>query len=272
MLIMAGILIVPLGIAIFYNPPESFSDIINEPEKLGFLLAIIFSALIGLILSISCRSKSELEGIREGFAIVSVAWVTLGFMGAIPFFIYFLSTSGDYSFANIILTFTDAYFESSSGFTTTGSSILSNIEALPKGLLFWRSLTHWLGGMGIITLAIAIFPAMGVSGYHMFKGEVPGPTTERIQPRLAETAAILWGVYALLSLAEVILLAAGGMNWFDSLCHTFGTLATGGFSTLNGSIGQYNSNYFDWIITIFMFLAGVNFLIHYQVIRGNFSD
>ncbi len=272
MLIMAGILIVPLGIAIFYNPPADFVDIFDEPEKLGFLLAIIFSALIGVILSVTCRSKSELEGIREGFAIVSVAWVALGFLGAIPFFVYFLSTSGDYSLANIILAFTDAYFESSSGFTTTGSSILSNIEALPKGLLFWRSLTHWLGGMGIITLAIAIFPAMGVSGYHMFKGEVPGPTTERIQPRLAETAAILWGVYALLSLIEAVLLMGGGMNWFDSLCHTFGTMATGGFSTLNGSIGQYNSNYFDWIITIFMFLAGVNFLIHYQVIRGNFSD
>ena len=113
---------------------------------------------------------------------------------------------------------------------------------------------------------------MGVSGYHMFRGEVPGPTTERIQPRLAQTAAILWGVYALLSAIEVVLLMVGGMDWFDSLCHTFGTMATGGFSTKNASIGHYNSDYFDWVITVFMFLAGVNFLIHFNVLRGKFGD
>lgn len=231
MIVMAGILLVPLAIAIGYNFPTNVSDIFLEPEKLGFILAIILSLITGLVLTITCRSDSELEGIREGFAIVSVGWVTLGFLGAIPFFVYFLYLSQDYSLVGIITGFTNAYFEASSGFTTTGASILSDIESLPRGLLFWRSLTHWLGGMGIITLAIAIFPALGVSGYHMFRGEVPGPTAERIQPRLAETAAILWGVYALLSLVEALLLMLGGMSWFDSLCHTFGTMATGGFST-----------------------------------------
>jgi len=272
MIIMAGVLLIPLAISFIYQFPESFLDAFASPEKLGFILAILFSATCGLALSVIFRSDKELEGIKEGFAIVTLGWVTLGLWGSIPFMVYFLSMSGDYSFSGFLLAFTDAYFEISSGFTTTGSTILTDIEIVPKGLLFWRSLTHWLGGMGIITLAIAIFPAMGVSGYHMFKGEVPGPTTERIQPRLAHTAAILWGVYVLLSGAETALLMVGGMDWFDAVCHTFGTLATGGFSTKNASIGHFNSNYIDWVISIFMFLAGVNFLIHYRVLRGNFAD
>ncbi len=272
MMIMGAILIVPLAIAFVYNCPNNIGEIVDDAEKTGFILAILFSVGLGFLATRLTRSERKLEGIKEGFAIVALGWTGLGLLGAIPFFSYFLVTSGDYSMGSIILTFTDACFEIYSGFTTTGASILSDIESIPKGLLFWRSLTHWLGGMGIITLAMAIFPAMGVSGYHMFRGEVPGPTTERIQPRLAQTAAILWGVYALLTLAETILLMFGGMDWFDSLCHTFGTMATGGFSTKNGSIGQYNSNYIDWVITIFMYFAGVNFLIHYRVLRGNFTD
>ncbi|MFH2034799.1 MAG: TrkH family potassium uptake protein [Candidatus Zixiibacteriota bacterium] len=272
MIVMAGILLIPLAISFIYQFPDSFWDIFNNAEKLGFILAILFSASCGLTLSVIFRSDKELEGIKEGFAIVTLGWVTLGLWGSIPFMVYFLSMSGDYSISGMLLAFTDAYFEATSGFTTTGSTILNNIEIIPKGLLFWRSLTHWLGGMGIITLAIAIFPAMGVSGYHMFRGEVPGPTTERIQPRLAHTAAILWGVYVLLTGVETVLLMFGGMDWFDAVCHTFGTLATGGFSTKNASVGFYNSNYIDWVISIFMFLAGVNFLIHYRVLRGNFID
>ncbi len=272
MIIMAAIMLVPLAISFYYNFPNSFSEILADAEKLGLIIAIILSALSGFLTTTIFRSDKELEGIKEGFAIVTLGWVSLAFWGAIPFFVYFLKTTADYSAVNLLLAFTDAYFEISSGFTTTGATILTDIEIIPHGLLFWRSLTHWLGGMGIITLAIAIFPAMGVSGYHMFRGEVPGPTTERIQPRLGQTAAILWGVYALLSLIEVVLLMFGGMDWFDSLCHTFGTMATGGFSTKNASVGFYNSNYVDWVITIFMFLAGINFLIHYKVLRGNFTD
>jgi len=153
-----------------------------------------------------------------------------------------------------------------SGFTTTGASILTNIEVLPRGILFWRSLTHWLGGMGIVTLALAILPVFGIASYQMFRGEVPGPTSERLKPRLAQTAKILWGVYALLTLIETILLRFGGMSLFDALCHSFGTMATGGFSTKNASIAAYNSAYIDWVIIIFMFFAGMNFLIHYQVL------
>jgi len=272
MIIMAGILLVPLAISFYYNFPENFSQVFDDPEKLGLILSIVLSAVVGFMTTVIFRSNKELEGIKESFAIVALGWGTLAFWGAIPFFVYFLSTGGDLSFGGILRSFTDAYFEICSGFTTTGATILNDIEIVPKGLLFWRSLTHWLGGMGIITLAIAIFPAMGVSGYHMFRSEVPGPTTERIQPRLAQTAAILWGVYALLSAIETVLLMFGGMDLFDALCHTFGTMATGGFSTKNASIGYYNSNYIDWVITAFMFLAGVNFLIHYKVLRGNFTD
>jgi trk system potassium uptake protein TrkH len=271
-IIMAGILLVPFAISFYYNFPEDISKVLTDPEKFGFLIAIILCGLCGFILTTTFRSDKELEGIREGFAVVSLGWVSLAFWGAIPFFVYFLAESHNYLPGGLILSFTNSYFEICSGFTTTGATILNDIETVPRGLLFWRSLTHWLGGMGIITLAIAIFPAMGISGYHMFRGEVPGPTTERIQPRLAQTAAILWGVYALLSLIEAFLLLIGGMDWFDALCHTFGTMATGGFSTRNGSIGSYNSNYIDWVVTVFMFLAGVNFLIHYRVLRGNFSD
>ncbi len=153
-----------------------------------------------------------------------------------------------------------------SGFTTTGSTILTDIESTPRGLLFWRSMTHWLGGMGIVTLALAIFPAFGVSAYQMFRGEVPGPSAERLEPRLQRTALILWGVYALLTLAEAVLLRLGGMSVFDAACHAFGTMATGGFSTRNASIAAYNSAYIDWVITAFMFFAGMNFIIHYQII------
>ncbi len=271
-MIMAAIMLVPFAISFIYSFPDSFGAIFADSEKLGFIIAILFSAAAGYILSSVFRTDRQLEGIREGFVIVSVGWVTLALLGAIPFLVYFLRGGDNSGFMGFLTAFTNAYFEISSGFTTTGATILTDIEAVPKGLIFWRSLTHWLGGMGIITLAIAIFPAMGVSGYHMFRGEVPGPTTERIQPRLAQTAAILWGVYVLLSGAETLLLMLGGMNWFDSLCHTFGTMATGGFGTKNTSIGYYNSDYFDWVITVFMFLAGVNFLLHYRALRGDFKD
>jgi hypothetical protein len=163
----------------------------------------------------------------------------------------------------------DCLFEALSGFTTTGASVLTEIESLPKGILFWRSLTHWLGGMGIIVLTIAILPFLGVGGMQLFKAEVPGPVADKLKPRITETAKLLWQVYLLFTAAEVLLLKLGGMSLFDSFCHTFGTLATGGFSTKNASIGHYNSAYFDVVITIFMLLSGINFALHYQALTGN---
>ena len=147
--------------------------------------------------------------------------------------------------------------------------MLTDIEAVPRGLLMWRSLTHWLGGMGIIVLSLAILPFLGVGGMQLYKAEVPGPTPDKLSPRIKDTALILWKVYLLFTLVEIVLLCFGGMNLFDSICHTFGTMATGGFSTKNTSVAYYNSAYIDWIITIFMFLAGANFSLHFFALRGN---
>jgi trk system potassium uptake protein TrkH len=166
---------------------------------------------------------------------------------------------------------TNAFFETMSGFTTTGATILEDIEELPHGLLFWRSLTHWIGGMGIIVLSLAILPFLGVGGMQMYKAEVPGPTADRLTPRITETAKILWGVYVAFTAVEAVLLMFGGMNLFEALCHSFGTLATGGYSTRNASIGAYGSAYIDYVVIFFMLIAGTNFALHYRFIRGDWK-
>ncbi len=270
--VIALIMLIPLGIGLLYAEDPLSREIFFHPDFLGFFVAIVVSLFAGLLLTTICRHHREEIGVREGYAVVTLGWITLSLSGCLPLFLYFYFTRGDTSVAGIFLHFTDAFFETMSGFTTTGSTILTDIESTPRGILFWRSMTHWLGGMGIITLALAIFPAMGVSGYGMYKGEVPGPTKERLMPRLSETAKILWGVYLLFTILESGLLWLGGMPIYDSLCHTFGTLATGGFSTQNLSIGQYNNMYFHWVIIIFMFLSGVNYIIHFKVIlRRDYS-
>ncbi len=267
--VMGLALLPPAVIAWFDRPDLPFATRVLSPEFSGFWIAILAALVTGTAFAAALKKRRTEQTVREGFAIVTIGWVVMVVFGAIPFFIWFLQNSGDVSISGMIHAFTNSAFEIMSGFTTTGSTILTDIEAVPRGLLFWRSLTHWLGGMGIVTLALVIFPALGVSGYHMFKGEVPGPTTERLQPRLAETATILWGVYALLTLLQTVLLLLGGMDLFDALCHTFGTMATGGFSTKNLSVGYYESDFIRWVIIVFMFLAGVNFLLHYNALRGN---
>ncbi len=198
---------------------------------------------------------------REGFAVVTFGWIFLAAFGSLP-----------YLFTNFQISFTDAFFETMSGFTTTGATILTDVEALPHGVLFWRSLTHWLGGMGIIVMSLAILPMLGVGGMQLFKAEVPGPSVDKLQPRIQDTAKILWGVYFLLTCIETILLKFGGMSVFDSVCHTFGTMATGGFSTKNAGIGFYESAYIEYVITVFMILAGTNFALHYRVLKGRFRS
>jgi len=257
------VLAVPLGIALWDR--HTLNPLLHA-ETLSFLGTILLALLGGTILQASCRRGRDQQGTREGFAIVALGWALLALLGSIPLTVHFLAARAGGGGPHLLAAFTDAYFEIMSGFTTTGATILTDVEALPRGLLFWRSLTHWLGGMGIITLALAIFPAMGVGGYQMFRGEVPGPTTDRLRPRLAETAKILWGVYALLSAAQAALLMLGGMDLFEALCHTFGTMATGGFSTRNGSIGDFHSLYIEIVVLVFMFLAGTNFLLHYRVL------
>lgn len=264
--ILALILLVPAGIAFFEIPDKVFPSIFFDTRLLGFIIAIAVSFLFGNLLKLIGNRELTGTGIREGFAIVTFGWILLTLAGAIPLFVYFVGQAETMTWSVGVRAFTDSFFEIMSGFSTTGATILTDVEILPRGILFWRSLTHWLGGMGIVTLALAILPAFGVASYQMFRGEVPGPTSERLQPRLAQTAKILWGVYAVLTLAEVILLKFGGMSMFDAWCHAFGTLATGGFSTKNASIAAYNSAYIDWVIIIFMFFAGMNFIIHYQVL------
>jgi trk system potassium uptake protein TrkH len=203
------------------------------------------------------KAKAEVITQREGMAIVAIAWTAIGLTGALPFYLGIEECS-----------FTDAFFESVSGATTTGASILTDIESLPEGLLFWRSFIQWLGGMGIIVLSVAILPFLGVGGMQLYKAEVPSPVPDKLKPRIRDTSLILWKVYALISLAQVLLLLLGGMSLFDALCHAFTTMPTGGFSTRNASIAHYNSVYFDVVIIVFMLLAGINFSLHYQMIRG----
>lgn len=220
----------------------------------------MITALIGFIAFKTTRFDQDLRT-KEGFAIVTLGWFFFSIFGSLPFLI-----------SGYIPSFTNAFFETMSGFTTTGASILTDIEALPHGILFWRSLTHWIGGMGIIVLSIAILPFLGIGGMQLFKAEVPGPVADKLTPRITETAKILWGVYVLFSAVETGLLMLGGMNLFEALCHTFGTMATGGYSTKNASIGAYHSTYIDFVIIIFMIIAGTNFSIHYRFLKGDFKS
>ena len=230
-------------------------------EALSFFLSItIIVTATSLILYLT-RNTNLTIGIREGVGITVFSWLAASAAGALPYVI-----SG--STAN----YTDAFFETMSGFTTTGATIFVDIEALPRGILLWRSLTHWLGGMGIIVLSLAVLPFLGVSGMEMYKAEVPGVTAEKITPKLSQTALRLWGVYVFLTLLETLLLAAGGMTFFDAFCHSCSTIATGGFSTKNNSIAYFSSPYIQWVIIIFMFLSGVNFSLYFLIPLKKFRE
>lgn len=270
--ILAIIMIIPAAIAYFETNSNVLLQKLFDIRVFSFIIAILSSFIFGAFLKKIGQKNLTGTGIREGFAIVTFGWLLATFFGSIPFTMYFILNASAINLQTIFLSFTNAYFEIMSGFTTTGATIITNIEILPRGILFWRSLTHWLGGMGIVTLALAILPAFGIASYQMFRGEVPGPTADRLQPRLAQTAKILWGAYLFLTLAETGLLMLGNMSLFDALCHSFGTMATGGFSTKNASIAAYNSPYIEWVIIAFMFFAGMNFIIHYQVLfRGQIN-
>ncbi len=198
-------------------------------------------------------------GKKEGYLIVTLIYVSISFFGALPFYL-----------SGYIPNFSDAFFESTSGIATTGATILTDIEALPKGLLFWRSMTHWLGGMGIIVLTLAILPILGVGGMQLFVAEVPGTTPSRLHPRITQTAKRLWGIYAGLTITLFVLLMLGGMDLFDSINHSFSTVATGGFSTKNDSIAGY-SPFIQYTIVLFMILGATSFSLHYFVLKGRFD-
>jgi trk system potassium uptake protein len=234
------IMIVPLGVAYYYG--ESLTP---------FLVSILITTLTGFLL---LSYKTEEEWMRkEGFAIVALGWLAAAIFGAIPFVLEGISPL-------------NSVFESMSAFTTTGSTILTDIESYPKGILFWRGMMQWLGGMGIIVLFIAILPKLGVAGRQLFRAETPGPTEDKLKPRIKETARILWMVYFVISFFQVIALLLAGVSLYDSINHTFTTMACGGFSNYALSVEAFHSPLVEFIITFFMFVAGANFALHYRAI------
>jgi trk system potassium uptake protein TrkH len=228
------------------------------------LTAFAAAMTCGLSLGAACcaltggkKADYERLGVREAFVVVGLSWVISGVIGALP-----------YAFSGALPSFTDAFFEAVSGLTTTGATVFTDVEALPRGLLFWRSMTHWMGGMGIVVLSLAVLPFLGVGGIELYKAEVPGPTPEKLTPRVQQTALSLWGVYVLLTALQTILLTFGGMSFFEAVTHAFGTISTGGFSTRNASIAAFGSPYIEWVVTFFMFASGANFSLHFMILTG----
>ena len=255
--ILGTTMVVPIFISLGYG----------ESDLNGFLVSALICIGLGFPIWLFTRYSRTLTN-RDGFAIVTFAWIITAIAGALPFYL-----------SGAIPDITDAFFESMSGVTTTGATILGNpttlphlengIESLPHGILFWRSFLQWIGGMGIVVFYIAILPLLGVGGVQLFKAEALGPVADKITPRVRETAKILWMVYLGFTAVQILLLRISGMPWFDSICHSFTTMPTGGYSTKNASIGYYDSMAIQYIIIFFMFLAGINFTLHFHAIMGN---
>jgi len=244
-----GRIILIVGIAMLSCLPWSIAY--AETVTMPILQAAMLTIVCGLLLSFF-YSQNGLINFKEGFVLVSLGWIVVSVFGSLP-----------YLFSGYLVSFADAFFETVSGFTTTGASVVSDVEAWPRGLLFWRSLTQWLGGMGIIALFVAIMASLGTRAKQLFKSEVPGPVSDNISPRIRDTARKLWIIYLILSACCTTILYTFGMDFFDALCHTFATLSSGGFSTKNTSIAFYKSPQIEWTIIIFMFIAGTNFALHF---------
>lgn len=254
MMFLGVMLLTPIPFSLWYRTADGFHD--------GALWAFVASSLITVAVGAAAYRLVEARGdmtYREGFGIVTFGWIGYALFGSLPYLL--VDVPG-------VATPADAFFEAMSGFSTTGSTVLTGLDSLPRSLLFWRSMTQWLGGMGMIVLSLAILPFLGVGGMQLYEAEVPGPTKDRLSPRIQDTAKVLWAVYVLITAAEVGLLCIGGMNLFESLCHALTTMATGGFSTRDASLGDFNG-FLQVVVTVFMFLAGVNFTLHYQALwRG----
>ncbi len=265
-------LVVVIGVAMGTAVPVGLKmgDKVADIQKIGICALAVF--VVGSVVRMVVKKRGEVR-LREGFGIVTLSWVAASLAGAVPF--VWVADMHWY----------DAVFESMSGFTTTGASVLGpnlqlttgqtlekGIADLPYGLIYWRNLTQWLGGMGIVVLSLVILPSLGIGAHRLYRAEVPGPTEDQVTPRIADSAKILWGVYVLFSALETGLLYAGGMPLFEAWCNTCGTMATGGFSPQQASIGHYNNIYFELVIVFFMFCAGANFLLHYRVLTGRPSS
>ena len=247
-------------IALSMVPPFLIALFNKQSDMVPFAISISVTGIVGFALSKIKITKTKIK-VKEGLAIVTLGWVFASIFGALPFYI-----SGS------IPSYVDALFETVSGFTTTGATIIDDIEVLPMGILFWRSFTHWIGGMGILVVALAVLPMMGAGGFHVFKAESPGPIADKIVPRIKDTAKLLYTTYIIISLVEFVLLMFGGMSPYESIVHTFATLGTGGFSTHNGSIGAFNSSYIVIVISIFMIMSGTNFSLYYDCYKGKWRD
>jgi trk system potassium uptake protein TrkH len=249
-------LLAPLGISIYDGDGSAYS----------IVSAMLIVCALGGAGYFWTRGQQDLHlGHRDGVLIVTFGWFMAGLVATLP-----------YLLSGAIPDFTDAYFEAISGFTTTGASILTDIERLPRSILFWRSQTQWLGGMGIIVLSIAILPYLGVGGMQLYKAETPSPVVDKLTPRISDTAKAIWKIYIFLTLLQILLLFSGGMSLFDAVNHAFTTMPTGGFSTKNASIAHYRSAYIDGVIILFMLIAGMSFSLHYKLLKGRvgtfFSD
>lgn len=249
-----GALLMFIGVAML--APLPFCFYYGSGDHMAFIYSSAGSILAGFMLRRFTRFDGDLRH-REAIVIVSLTWISFSCIGALP-----------YMLTGAIPSFTNAFFETASGFTTTGASILTRIEDLPRGVLFWRALTHWIGGMGIIVMSLAVLPFLGVGGMQLYKAELLS-AADRLTPRVTQTAKILWGVYAGMTGLETVLLLFGGMSLFDALCHSFATIATGGFSTRSASLVAFDSAYIQYVISFFCFAAGINFFLHFRLVRGD---
>ena len=247
-LFFLGLTMIPAMVISFYSEGGDLQALVASffvTSGAGFIFALLFE-----------RSEEKISLTRkEGFLIVTLAWVSAAAFGGLPFLIY-----------GVTPTFADSFFETMSGFTTTGATVISGLDHLPRGILFWRAFTHWLGGMGVIVLAIAVLPVLGVGGMQLYKAELPSPMKDKITPRVVDTAKLLWGVYVLISLTQFFVLMLVGMSAFDAACHTFATMGTGGFSNYDASIGHFQSLHIEGVIIFFMAVAGMNFALHYRLL------
>jgi len=260
MLYLIGIMLLFLALTMFLSSLWSIAE--QGPDRAAFLKSILLTAAAGALLYLLfSRSSSRELSIVENFTLVALAWFTAGIFGALPYHFYGVF-NGNYLYA---------FFESVSGFTTTGATLIEDIEVLPRGLLLWRGFTQWLGGMGIIVLFLAILPKFGFRSMTMFKAELPGPVAERVVPRVVETARRLWLIYVAFTLLQMLLLMACGISFFDALAHAFTTMPTGGFSTYNASIAAFNNPMAEIVIIFFMLFAGANFVLYFRLLRGDYK-
>ena len=247
--IEAGFLSLCIALSVFYE----------EPDLPAFILSTLLTIAVGIPLSYAGKDAERKLSRKDGYVVVTFAWIIFSIFGMLPYYI-----------SGYIPNLTNAFFETMSGFSTTGASILDDIESLPHALLFWRSMTQWIGGMGIVIFTIAVLPIFGVGGIQLFAAEATGPKFDKITPRIDVTAKWIWAIYIVLTITETLLLMLGGLSLFDSVCHAMSTTATGGFSTKQDSIAAFHSPYVEYVITIFMFLSGVNFsLLYLLFLKGS---